>query len=258
MLFMTIFAVFGVLMWVAAGVLVHLRRKQLRKTGLMDKTPTSRAADAAGAAPGTPVEVEGTLRCLEPLKSEMANRLCAYHLSRVIREYRETERDVDGDLKTRRRSRVVASNERFAPFVVEDDSGTVGVRPKGAEVDAVEVVDRFEENEGRSRGLVLGGVSVVLGEGEDTIGHRHVESVLPVDSPVYVLGYATGDGGIGAAPAEDGATHFLISHRSQEQLGKKYKRDALVLSLVAVGLFVAGGLFFLGCVFSAGAAILAG
>ena len=40
---------------------------------------------------------------------------------------------------------------------------------------------------------------MVLGEGEDTIGHRHVESILPIDSPVYVLGYATGDGEIGDA-----------------------------------------------------------
>ena len=255
-MFTIIFAVIGVLMWVAAGVLVHHRRKQLRKTGLMDRISTSGAADAAKAAPGTPVEVKGTLRCAEPIESEMAGRPCAYHLSRVIREYRETERGADGDLKTRRRLRVVAESERFAPFSVEDGSGAVGVRPEGAEVDAVEVVNRFEGDPGRGRGLTLGGVSVVLGEGEDTIGHRHVESILPIDSPVYVLGYATGDGEIGDA-TEGGENHFLVSHRSEEQLGKKYRRDALVLALVASGLFLAGGVFLLGGALAVGATVLA-
>jgi hypothetical protein len=46
----------------------------------------------------------------------------------VVREHQETERDADGDLETRRRSEVVATNERFTPFAVEDGSGAVGVR----------------------------------------------------------------------------------------------------------------------------------
>lgn len=258
MWFTTIFALLGLLMWAAAGALLHFRRKQLRKTGLMDRTETSPAAGAAKAAAGALVEVKGTLRCAEPIESEMAGQACAYHLSRVIREYRETDRDASGDLKTRRRSQVVASNERFAPFAVEDGSGAVEVRPEGAEVDAVEIVNRFEEDPGRRRGLTLGGVTVVLGEGEDTIGYRHVESVLPLDSPVYVLGYAKGDGEIGGAPPEEGENHFLISHRSEEQLGKNYKRDALVLALAAVGLFLGGGLFLFGGALAVGATVVAG
>ena len=39
---------------------------------------------------------------------------------------------------------MVASNERLAPFAVEDGSGTVGVGGEGAEVDALKVVDRSE------------------------------------------------------------------------------------------------------------------
>jgi hypothetical protein len=197
----------------------------------------------AARAAGTPVEVKGTLRCEEPLTSEMAGRECAYYVSRVIREYRETERDADGDLETRRRSAVVSESERFAPFFVEDPSGMVGVRGEGAEVDALEVANRFEEKEDDGPGFKIGGVTVQMGEGQQTLGYRHVEHVLPVDAPVYVLGTAREDGRIVAPEGEGGGGRFLISHRSEEDLSKGYKRDALVLALVAAGLFVFGAVF---------------
>ena len=56
--------------------------------------------------------------------------------------------------------------ERFAPFFVEDPSGTVGVRGEGAEVDALEVANRFEESEDGGPGFKIGGVTVQTGEGE--------------------------------------------------------------------------------------------
>lgn len=141
-----IFLAFGIVMWVVAGVLLYFRRRQLRKTELMQQVQTSNAAEVSGLGPGTLAEVKGTLRCESPLKGEMAEKECAYYLSQVIREYQETRRDSDGDLKTTRRSEVIASNEQFAPFVVEDDTGAVGVRGEGAEVDAYEVMNRFERD----------------------------------------------------------------------------------------------------------------
>lgn len=243
MMFTLIFGLFGVLMWVAAGLLVYFRRRQLRKTGLMRDTETSSAATAAETAVGTLVEVKGALRCDEPLTSEMAGRECAYYVSRVIREYRETDRDADGDLKTRRRTEVMAESERFAPFTVEDASGAIEVRGEGAEVDALEVTNRFEEAADSGGGLKIGGVTVQLGQGEHTLGYRHVEHVLPIDGPVYVLGTVRADGRIGAPEGEDGEGRFLISHRSEEDLGEGYRRDALVLGLIAAGLFLFGAVF---------------
>ncbi len=239
-----IFSLVGIAVWVAAGVLLYFRHKTLKKTELMGSVETSTARDIASKVPGTLVEVQGTLRCDEPLKSEMAEQTCAYYLSRVIREYEETDRDADGDLETRRRSEVVASNERFAPFVVEDETGAVGVRGEGAEVDALEVTNRFERDTGGAGSVVtLGGLTVNLGGGPRTIGYRYVESVLPVDSPVYVLGALREDREIGA-PAEEGEPRkFLISYRSEEQLENKFKRDALVLALIAAGLFLFGLIF---------------
>lgn len=253
-LFAVIFFLVGVAMWVAAGVLLRFRRRQLGKTGLMRRVETSRAADLAGVPPGTPVEVKGTLRCEEPLKSEMAGQECAYYRSAVIREYYESDLG-DDDIGPDRRSETVASNERFAPFAVEDGSGAVGVRSEGAEVDALEVMNRFEKN--TEGGITLGGITVHLGGGDRTIGYRHVESVLRPDEPVYVLGVLREDRQIGAPMEGDGETKFLISYRSEEQLEKSYRRGALVLGLLAVGLFLFGAVFVLiGAV--AGLAIAAG
>ncbi len=238
-----VFLFFGILAWVAVGVLLYFRHKTLRKTELMRRIETSAAADVPSVLPGTLVEVKGTLRCERLLKSEMTEQTCAYYHSQVIREYEDTDRDTDGDLQTRRRSEVVASNERFAPFVVEDASGAVGVRGEGAEVDALEVMNRFERDTGGDTSITLGGLTLTLGGGERTLGYRYVESVLPVDAPLYVLGVVQEDGEIGAPPAEDEEGRFLISYRSEEQLEKKYRRDALWLGLIALALFVFGAIF---------------
>jgi hypothetical protein len=57
-----IFSLVGIAVWVAAGVLLHFRRKTLKKTKLMGSVETSAARDIASKAPGTLVEVKGTLR----------------------------------------------------------------------------------------------------------------------------------------------------------------------------------------------------
>ncbi len=218
MLFALIFLGAGIAVWVAAGAILFSARKQLRKTDLMRRVETSKTAEVAGHE-------------------------CAYYLSQVIHEYNVREYGSDGDLRTRRRTEVMASNERFAPFGVEDDSGVVGIRGEGAEVDALEVMNRFENNTGKEGSFALGGLTVNLGGGASTIGYRYVEGVLPVDAPVYVLGVVREDGHIGAPADEGGEKRFLISHRSEEQLEKKYKRSALLRGLLAVALFLFGSIF---------------
>ena len=209
----------------------------------MRRVETSQVFEVACLSVGTPVEVKGTLRCGEPLRSEMAGHECAYYLSQVIREYNVRDYDSDGHLRTGKRTEVMASNERFAPFAVEDDSGVVGIRGEGAELDGLEVVNRFENNTGGEGNFTLGGLTVHLGGGPSTIGYRYVEGILPLDAPVYVLGVAREDGHIGAPADEGGEKRFLISHRSEEQLEKKYKRSALLLGCLAVALFLFGSIF---------------
>jgi len=148
------------------------------------------------------------------------------------------------------------------PFFVEDGTGRVEVHPEGSEVDAKEVVDRFEPS--ASPGFTLGGAPVSFDEEANTLGYRYTESVLPVDSPVYVLGVVREGGSIGAGPepvdtpveelplmkggelastlpsSRDKERRFVISHRSEEALGQDLARTAFWMAVAATGALAVG------------------
>ena len=230
---------FAILFLVAGGVLLYFRNKNKHKAALMGQTETSGSRDVSGLAPGTLVEVKGTLRCEEPLTSEMANETCAFYSSKVVREY--LERDYDDDVGTDRRSEVVAQNERFAPFTVEDATGRVPVNGKGAEVDARQVVDRFERNSGgNGPSISLGGATVNLGGGERTLGYRYTENILPVDAWVYGLGTVQEDGTIGGPLPGKERHRFVVSHRSEEALGQSLGKAVMWLGVGGIGTIVVG------------------
>jgi hypothetical protein len=247
-----ILLLFAVIFLAAGIVLLYFRNKNKQKAALMGQTETSGASDVSGLAPGTLVEVKGTLRCKEPLTSEMAGERCAYYSSKVIREYMERDYD-DDDVGSDRRSEVVAHNEQFAPFTVEDSTGSVAVNAEGAELDAKQVVNRFDRNTGsEGPSISLGGATINLGGGERTLGYRYTETILPVDAPVYVLGSVQQGGGIGT-PSGDEGHRFVVSHRSEEALGQSLGKTVLWLGvggiasivvavvLLAVGIFVLVG-----------------
>ncbi len=235
-----ILLLFAVIFLVAGGALLYFRNRAKQKAALMGQTETSNASDASGLAPGTLVEVKGTLRCEEPLTSEMAGERCAYYSSKVVREYLERDYDDDDDVGSDRRSEVVAHNEQFAPFTVEDETGTVAVNAEGAEVDARQVVNRFERNTGsEGPSISLGGATIHLGGGERTLGYRYTESILPVDAPVYVLGTVQ-DGGIGGPVSSDQGQRFVVSHRSEEALGQSLGKTVLWLGVGGIAALVVG------------------
>jgi hypothetical protein len=247
-----ILLLFAVIFLVAGGALLYFRNKNKQKAALMGQTETSSASDISGLSPGTLVEVKGTLRCEESLTSEMAGERCAYYSSKVIREYMERDYD-DDDVGSDRRSEVVAHNEQFAPFTVEDSTGSVAVNAEGAELDAKQVVNRFDRNTGsEGPSISLGGATINLGGGERTLGYRYTETILPVDAPVYVLGSVQQGGGIGT-PSGDEGHRFVVSHRSEEALGQSLGKTVLWLGvggiasivvavvLLAVGIFVLVG-----------------
>src|SRR5215217_9501816 len=208
----------------------------------MVQTETSGASDVSGLAPGTLVKVKGALRCEEPLTSES----CAYYSSKVMREYLDRDYDDEDDVGSDRCSEVVAHNEQFAPFVVEDSTGTVAVNAEGAEMDAKQVVNRFERNTGSEGPTIsLGGTTIHLGGGERTLGYHYTETILPVDAPVYVLGTVQQGGGIGT-PSGDEEHRFVVSHRSEEALGQSLGKTVLWLGVggiasIALGIFVLVG-----------------
>ena len=240
-----IFLFFAVALLAAGGVLLYFRGRTRQKAALMQSVQTSDASVASAMTPGTLVEVAGTLRCEQPLTSEMSNRSCAYYSSRVSREYLDNRRDDDSDRPgSNRRSETLAENSQFAPFSVEDETGSVPVDAQEAEIDAEQVVDRFERNTGgEGHSISFGGATLALAGGERTIGYRYTESILPVDAPVYVLGVVGERGEISAPPKDRKDQRFVISHRSEEDLDRSLGRSSLWLGLIALGLFVLGAAF---------------
>ena len=178
-------------------------------------------------------EVRGTIGCDTPLTSEMAKQPCVYHSMNVTREYEETYWDTDSQSKqqvqkTRRTTASVAGNSQRVSFWVEDATGKVPVNPEGADIDGMQVVDRFEPGEPSiGNGLIslgdfslnVGGLTIGPMAGSRTIGDRFRESVLPLGRQIYVLGEAgdrSGQLAIGR-PREKGHK-FLISLKSEEEL----------------------------------------
>ena len=236
-----ILLLFAIIFLVAGGVLLYFRSRSQQKAGLMSQTQTSNASEVSSLAPGTLVEVKGTLRCEEPLTSEMAGQTCAYYSATVTREYLERDYDDDDDVGSDRRSEIISQNTLFAPFSVEDSTGSVPVNAEGAEVDARQVVNRFERNTGNEGpSISLGGATLNLGGGERTIGYRYTESILPVDAPVYVLGTVQESGEIGAPPPGEAEHRFVVSHRSEEALGQSLGKTVMWLGVGAIGAFVLG------------------
>ena len=236
-----ILLLFAVIFLVAGGVLLYVRSKNKQKAGLMSQTETSNATEVSSLAPGTLVEVKGTLRCEEPLTSEMSEKSCAYYSATVTREYLERDYGDDDDVGSDRRSEVISQNEQFAPFSVEDETGNVPVSAEGAEVDARQVVNRFERNTGNGGpSISVGGATLNVGGGERTIGYRFTESILPVDAPVYVLGTVQESGEIGAPSLDDKEGRFVVSHRSEEALGQSLGKTVLWLGVGAIAAPVAG------------------
>jgi hypothetical protein len=245
-----ILLLFAVIFLVAGGVMLYFRNRTKQKSALMSQTETSNASDVNRLSPGTLVEVKGRLRCEEPLTSEFAEKTCAYFSSKVTREYMERDRHDDDDIGSDRRSEVVAQNEQFAPFEVEDDSGSVAVDADGAEVDARQVVNRFDRDTGKEGASIsLGGATINLGGGEHTIGYRYTESILPVDEAVYVLGSVQEDGGIGAPQSGEEGHRFVVSHRSEEALGQSLGKTVLWLGVGGIAAVVLGvGLLVIGII----------
>ena len=267
MLWLIVVFVVALAFWAVGGLLLYVRHRTSRKVDLMRQTQTTDASGISAYSPGTSVEVKGTLRCENPLQSEMAEESCACYISRVTREFVRSSGSSSDNTPGSHHSRQTGSetlskNAQAVPFFVEDSTGRVEVHPQGSEVDAQKVVDRFEPS--ASPGFTLGGDPVPFDEDANTLGYRYTESVLPIDSPVYVLGVVREDGGIGAGPgpvdapveelplmkggelastlpsSRDKERRFVISHRSEEALGQDLARTPFWMGVAGVGALALG------------------
>lgn len=239
--FVVLIIVGSVFLLIGSGLLYYGRKVQ-SKTDLLKRIGTSKANDIAGLIPGEMVEVKGMVRSNAPLIAEISQRPCVWYHTQVTREYERRERDSKGNWSTNRGSETVSTNENCISFYVEDESGRVEIQPYKAEADLLKVVDRFEDaNDAAGPTISIGGVSLGLGGNSSrTLGYRHVEKILPVDVPVYVIGAVQETPQIGAPLPVTRNGRFIISHRTEEVLQQDWAKQARWLAYGALGSFAVG------------------
>lgn len=174
------------------------------------------------------VEVKGTSECENPLRSYLSEEPVVHydyevseHWSRTVQE---SYTDSKGKTQTRTRHEsgwtTVASGSDSTPFYLRDDTGVLLIRPSGAKLDPLTLY-----SEECSRGDAL-----YYGKGPHTsVPHsdhrrRFVESGIPLNTPLYIVGQARERADVVAAEiaADKHAPLFLISTKSEEKVRSGY------------------------------------
>jgi len=239
----------GVLALVGVGLL-WWRHSVGKEMAVMAGLQTTRAGDVASVAPGTLVEVKGTLRVREPLVAEFSQKPSAYFSCEIQREETYYERNSKGESERRTRTTTIYKNMKYGSCLVEDESGRAGLDFDGATVEAVQTVSEPTTNPSLSGSGALGAVSGVLNAlGGRNESFRRIEHALAPDIPVYVLAEVRQGGMLGKPAAGSTNKHFVISHKSEEERTKSLKWTRIWLLLGAI-IFLAIGLVLIPIGFS--------
>ena len=187
---------------------------------LIDNLPTSKTQ---GVFIGL-VELKGTAQCEQPLTSYLAGATCIYYAYEIEERWSRlvttTESDGRGGTRevTRRESgwTQVDARTESAPFYLQDDTGSILVRPEGARIESLSVFDR-ECSTWDSLYYEKGPASGVMNS--DGV-RRFTERVIPVQAQTFVVGQARERSDLIAPEiaADPTASEFLISVRSEEEV----------------------------------------
>jgi hypothetical protein len=191
-----------------------------RRKRLIDDLPTSKTH---GVFIGL-VELKGTAQCEQPLVSYLAAKPCVYYSYSV--EERWT-RIVLQEVSTGKGRTVmvprpetgwttVGSQIVSAPFYLQDDTGSLLVRPEGARVEALGVFDR----------TCAQGDALYYGKGPESSVmnsdhiRRFTETAVPLQAPLFVVGQARERKDVVAPEiaADPHAADYLISVRTQQEV----------------------------------------
>jgi hypothetical protein len=230
----------ALLIWASLAAVVGAgclwwRRSSAKEAALMASTPTSSAADVKRVAPGTLVEIKGTLRCAAPLTSEFSQQSCAFFKAEIIREEVWHENDSQGKRQRRTRNTTLHSNLKHAPCLIEDQSGTVVVDLQDATVEGIEALNELRQP-GNTLVSVIATVASIAGT---SVHERHKEVILPADIPVYLLGEVRADGSIGAPAKGSSNKTFLISNKTEEERASDIGSSMTLALWLAIASFAA-------------------
>jgi hypothetical protein len=203
---------------------------------LMASLETSRAGSIAALAPGTMVEVKGTLRVRAPLQAEFSGQPAAYYKCEIEREETYYERDSNGRDERKTRTTTVYANTKYGQCLIEDASGKVGIDFDGAEVEAVKTIDEPTAPPGGGATGVIGGVLSALSS--TNASYRRREYTLAPDIPLYVLGEVREGGLVGKPASSSKNKTFVISHKSEEERTKSLTSTTRWLMVFGLALLV--------------------
>jgi len=262
----------GIVLIALGVVLIFVRRSAKSKLLEIKYVKTSKAreltelAKEVGASVGQTgafnqlIELKGIVRSENPLTSEIAKKPCVKFVSTVTREYEETYYETDPETKkrvrkTRRVPEALTDRSEEISFFVEDDTGRIKVAPSGAEIDMLEVVDRYETEETEiAQASAKAQPAIAFDKIRDKfaqdseesvsrqiIGYLYNESILPVDTQVYVIGEASDKSGELQIqnPGESGKP-FIVSTKSEEDVVKSKEGQIIALLVFAIISAVAG------------------
>lgn len=194
--------------------------RAFRRKRLIDNLPTSKAH---GVFIGL-VELKGVVQCEQPLTSYLAGASCVYYAYQVEERWSRmvttTESDGRGGTRTVTRQEsgwtTVASSIESTPFYVQDDTGSILVRPDGARIEALGV---FDEQCSRWDALYYG-KGPANGVMDSDGVRRFTETAIPLQVPLFIVGQARERRDIVAPEiaADPQAADYLISVRSQEEV----------------------------------------
>jgi hypothetical protein len=206
----------------------HRRHEQLAAVETSTCGHMRQLADAANVSAGPGVfrqrcELAGVARAAHvgTVTAPQTKRECVWYRSKITHEYYDWdwETDSDGDRRRerKRKSRVLNDDKSDIPFAVDDGTGQAVVYPDKADIDSpIEVMDQFDREATKD---LLDLVTVSFG-GDDTIGYRRKEWIIPVEQRLFVQGEVTDeDGKLLLRKPERGA--FQVSTRSEEELAKE-------------------------------------
>ena len=202
-----------------------LAMRNERKLRLIDDLPTSKTT---GVFIGL-VELDGRVRCDDPLISHLTEQPCVLHRWSVQESWSkwetETYRDSDGKTQTRQVHKsgwtTVASGGDDMPFDLVDAAGALRVIPAGADIEAVETLDLTC---GTSDPLYYAkGPREAISNSD--LRRQFSETALPVGVTVHVIGQARERRDIVAAEvaADRDAPLFVITVRGERALVSSYR-----------------------------------
>jgi len=199
-----------------------------RRRRLIENLPASKTT---GVFIGL-VELKGTAESAGPLTSYLAGAACVQyawtieeHWSRTVTE---TYTDDKGRPQTRTRTESgwtpVGAGGEMIPFYLQDDCGVILVRPAGARIEPVKILDEMCT----PLNTLYYGKGPALPVAHSDLRRHFVEMALPLKANLFIVGQARERRDVVAPEiaADKNAPLFLISTRSEAQVASGMKWGA--------------------------------